>query len=629
MSSPPPPPPRQGSIDSNDRGTRRERIIYQIQNAEDAALMSLLHGREVVTRKATSLWTHFKDFIDNGNVLGLAVGLILGASFTSLVKSLVDDIISPPLGIALGQASLDNLFVVIKDGKNATEHYMTLEQAHDDGAVCIAYGRFIQMSFNFIFVAIVLFLMIRAVGIPVTKVDEYKTSSLCPRCDAAKRKEMRRVTCTACNVPMHRDRTEGQYTHSSILHPHPTHVYIPAITGISLMALQELDGYEDDYVFLPDIENDDYAPRIESTKATSIHSTTSLGQQQQQQHLRSAQPAGLEADDDEASDLDDIEEIEYGYDNDTLLIMPAMLRDYSHHATNYHPELWRAPNSDGQSSLARCRHEDRVLDRTELLKNSVPPTTCGICFETFTVFDLDPQPQDATTGQDEISPRAQFARSFTARLARSFALSSNSSSSENNHAESTPSISTLPLGSAPINPSRASTVAMNLATPSVSSRDIGIVMPCDHGLCLSCLQSFLTNAATQNQARFPTLCPQPGCRTPIPTESAELVLDPETLEIWYRKLAEIYVANKAQSQGGESEEDRAMLQLVRDRHWRHCPSCRFVIEKQQGCNHMVCHCGQSFCYKCGQPWNEMDARCSQDCESRGVHEDFGLDCNIM
>jgi len=121
------------------------------------------------------------------------------------------------------------------------------------------------------------------------------------------------------------------------------------------MALQELDGYEDDYVFLSDIENEDYAPRIESTKAASIHSTTSLGQQQQ--HPRPARSAGLEADDDEASDLDDIEEIEYGYDNDTLLIMPAMLRNYSHHATNYHPELWRAPNSDGQSSSARCRQE--------------------------------------------------------------------------------------------------------------------------------------------------------------------------------------------------------------------------------------------------------------------------------
>ncbi|KAF9574716.1 hypothetical protein EC968_005721 [Mortierella alpina] len=339
------------------------------------------------------------------------------------------------------------------------------------------------------------------------------------------------------------------------------------------MALQELDGYEDDYVFLSDIDNEDFAPRIEPTKAASIHSTTSQGQRQQ--HPQPAQSVGLEADNDELSDLEDIEEIEYGYDNDTLLIMPAMLRDYSHHATNYHPELWRANSSDGPSSLARCRQEgnfetagfwslnldrswvmlteqsvrlfvDRNMDRAELLKNTVPPTTCGICFETFTVFDLDPQPQQETVGHDEISPRVQFARSFTARLARSFALRSNASCSENADSLSTPgasSVSTSATSTVPL-ASRASIATMHAATPSLSSRDIGIVMPCDHGLCLSCLQSFLTNAATQSQARFPTLCPQPGCRTPIPTASAELVLDPETLEIWYRRLAEIYVANK-------------------------------------------------------------------------------------
>ncbi|KAF9583355.1 hypothetical protein BGW38_009684 [Lunasporangiospora selenospora] len=101
------------------------------------------------------------DFIDNGNVIGLAVGLILGAAFSALVKSLVDDIISPPLGLALGQASLENLFVVIKDGKNASKTYLTLEQAQDDGAVCIAYGRFLRMTFNFLIVALVLFILIR------------------------------------------------------------------------------------------------------------------------------------------------------------------------------------------------------------------------------------------------------------------------------------------------------------------------------------------------------------------------------------------------------------------------------------------------------------------------------------
>ncbi|KAG0355428.1 hypothetical protein BG005_005612 [Podila minutissima] len=145
---------------NTDRG-RRERIIYELHNAEDAARQSLLHGGEVVSRKAKTLWSHFIDFIDNGNVIGLAVGLMLGATFTSLVNSLINDIFSPPLGIALGKASLENLFVVIQDGANTTMHYLTLEQALDDGAVCIAYGRFIQANINFFIVALVLFLLIK------------------------------------------------------------------------------------------------------------------------------------------------------------------------------------------------------------------------------------------------------------------------------------------------------------------------------------------------------------------------------------------------------------------------------------------------------------------------------------
>ncbi|GJJ67864.1 large conductance mechanosensitive channel [Entomortierella parvispora] len=142
-------------------GSRRDRLMYEVQNAEDTARVSLLHGGEVVTQRAKTLWTHFRDFIDNGNVVGLAVGLIIGASFTALVNSLVDDIISPPLGVALGQASLDDLFVVIQDGKNASAVYLTLKQAHDDGAVCIAYGRFVQMTVNFFIVSFVLFLLVK------------------------------------------------------------------------------------------------------------------------------------------------------------------------------------------------------------------------------------------------------------------------------------------------------------------------------------------------------------------------------------------------------------------------------------------------------------------------------------
>ncbi|KAG0308137.1 hypothetical protein BGZ98_008887 [Dissophora globulifera] len=146
---------------ANGQGTRRERILHEIHNVEDAARESLLHGGQIVSSNAKTFWGHFKDFIDNGNVIGLAVGLILGASFTALVNSLVDDIISPPLGIAIGQASLDNLFVVIKDGHDPTRRYLTLEEAQEDGAVCVAYGRFVQMTFNFFIVALMLFVVIR------------------------------------------------------------------------------------------------------------------------------------------------------------------------------------------------------------------------------------------------------------------------------------------------------------------------------------------------------------------------------------------------------------------------------------------------------------------------------------
>ncbi|KAG0327458.1 hypothetical protein BG004_002773 [Podila humilis] len=86
---------------------------------------------------------------------------MLGATFTGLVNSLINDIFSPPLGIALGHASLENLFVVIKEGGHPNRTYLTLEQALDDGAVCISYGRFIQETINFFIVALVLFVLIK------------------------------------------------------------------------------------------------------------------------------------------------------------------------------------------------------------------------------------------------------------------------------------------------------------------------------------------------------------------------------------------------------------------------------------------------------------------------------------
>ncbi|KAG0084548.1 hypothetical protein BGZ93_001189, partial [Podila epicladia] len=337
------------------------------------------------------------------------------------------------------------------------------------------------------------------------------------------------------------------------------------------MALQDYGDYEDDYVILSDIESDLLGASHSSTflkrhYASGSYNTpgapSSSSSNRTNTITATLQPPEQS---DTDSDIDlDIEEIEYDYgpDNDTLLIMPAMLRDYSHHATNYHPELWRSPipGSYQAPSMARCRQEDRMLDRAELLKTTIPPTTCGICFESFTTFDLEP----TEIPQEVISTRAQFARSFTARLARSFApLLTDRSNTQHQHNTPVSSSSGSGLsgsGASVVAASSTSTdttsgnrrlsISPSIRTdftgpsPSVSSRDIGLVMPCQHGLCLSCLQTFLSNSIENPQARFPIVCPQPGCRTPIPAESAELVLDATTLEIWYRKLAEIHVANK-------------------------------------------------------------------------------------
>ncbi|KAG0204623.1 hypothetical protein BGX33_008384 [Mortierella sp. NVP41] len=451
--------------------------------------------------------------------------------------------------------------------------------------------------------------------------------------------------------------------------------------------MQQVDDFEDDYdyVFLSDIENDpsstDSSVRetteagvrgtAKGKKGVSIGSshtinTTSNRQAQgssgtvafqQRQRTPESQRSESESDQDDGAqdqqdelDESDGEEIEYGYETDLLVIMPAMLRNYSHHATNYHPELWRpSPSSSGryspQQSSARCRQEDRVLDREELLKNTIPSTTCGICFESFMTFDLEPlqQQQEQQLNQQEsaaTSTRVQFARTFTERLAQSFSRQNSSYSHSHqqqqipgNSSNSATSTSTATQESlSPTNSPSTSVARAPTITPSVSSKELGVVLPCDHGLCLSCLQSFLLNATQNPQARFPTVCPQPGCRTPIPTESAEWVLDKETLEIWYRKLAEIHVANKVCC---PLPECRSILDLDdRDGTAVTCPECRnsfcascaVPFHRGLSCEQYRL---QSFCYACGHPWNEMDARCSRDCESEGVHDDMGVDCLIM
>jgi large conductance mechanosensitive channel len=105
------------------------------------------------------MFDEFKKFIMRGNVVDLAVGVIIGASFTGIVNSLVKDILMPPIGVLLGGVDFSNFFFTIKG-----PHTATLAEAQKAAAVTINYGVFINALINFLIVAFVLFLIIRAVN---------------------------------------------------------------------------------------------------------------------------------------------------------------------------------------------------------------------------------------------------------------------------------------------------------------------------------------------------------------------------------------------------------------------------------------------------------------------------------
>ncbi len=106
----------------------------------------------------------FKEFAIKGNVMDMAVGIIIGAAFGTFVKSLVDDVLMPPFGLLLGNVDLSNLFVVLKDGAKALGEYATLADAKADGAVTINYGLLINSIISFVIVAFALFLLIKTMN---------------------------------------------------------------------------------------------------------------------------------------------------------------------------------------------------------------------------------------------------------------------------------------------------------------------------------------------------------------------------------------------------------------------------------------------------------------------------------
>ena len=105
----------------------------------------------------------FKEFIMRGNVIDMAVGIIIGAAFATIVRSLVSDVIMPPIGLLLGNVDFTNLFAVLKEGATRAP-YASLADAQAAGAVSVNYGAFIMTIISFLIIAFCVFLLIRQVN---------------------------------------------------------------------------------------------------------------------------------------------------------------------------------------------------------------------------------------------------------------------------------------------------------------------------------------------------------------------------------------------------------------------------------------------------------------------------------
>lgn len=109
------------------------------------------------------MFKEFREFAVRGSVLDMAIGIIIGAAFTPIVASLVDDVIMPPIGLLLGGVEFKDFFVLLREGDPGGP-YLTVAAAQEAGAVTINYGVFVNTVITFILVAFAVFLLVKAIN---------------------------------------------------------------------------------------------------------------------------------------------------------------------------------------------------------------------------------------------------------------------------------------------------------------------------------------------------------------------------------------------------------------------------------------------------------------------------------
>lgn len=131
------------------------------------------------------MWKEFVKFIRRGNVVDLAVGIILGTAFNAIVRSMVDDMLMPPLGLAVGNVDFSDLYITLRDGTPGPP-YENIAAAKEAGAVILRYGQFLQTIFSFLILAGAVFFLVRGVAklMPPPAPPASQTKD-CPYCISA------------------------------------------------------------------------------------------------------------------------------------------------------------------------------------------------------------------------------------------------------------------------------------------------------------------------------------------------------------------------------------------------------------------------------------------------------------
>jgi len=149
-----------------------------------------------IAKKSKGFFAEFQKFIMRGNVIDLAVGVIIGAAFQAIVNSLVNDIVMPLISLITGGIDFSNLFLSL-DGK----HYATIKAAQEAGAATLNYGTFITAVINFVLMAFVIFLLVKFLNNVADRVHKNEpepepTEKTCPYCQS--RIPIKATRCPYC-----------------------------------------------------------------------------------------------------------------------------------------------------------------------------------------------------------------------------------------------------------------------------------------------------------------------------------------------------------------------------------------------------------------------------------------------